>query len=312
VYKASAPGRVSLLGEHAVLYDYPTLVVAVNQRLSVTLTPRADRRIVIHSALGAYESDLTQIEIAKPFQFILTAIKQWQTHFKMGATFTIEADFTDQMGLGSSAAATVATLSVLNAWLNLNNSNEKLIEIGIDIIRAVQGLGSGADIAASVSGGVIYFKKNPLLIEPLSFSHPLTVIYTGSKTPTVDVVQAVNHAFKNKSAQFKKIIQNIGEGALEGKQAIDQSDWKRVGQLMDQQQECMQQLGVSTPLMTTLIQLVRKEPAVLGVKISGAGLGDCIIALGSMEDTILMPYQKYGVKKIPLTIETRGVSCEKI
>ena len=45
----SAPGKIHLLGEHAVVYGKPALLVAINKRCTVTLTPRKDKQIEIIS-----------------------------------------------------------------------------------------------------------------------------------------------------------------------------------------------------------------------------------------------------------------------
>ncbi len=71
-YKTSAPGSVMLLGEYAVLFGKPALVCALNKRIHVTLTPRQDTTINIHSELlGTYTTELNELQMVKPFQFVL-------------------------------------------------------------------------------------------------------------------------------------------------------------------------------------------------------------------------------------------------
>src|SRR5689334_7689388 len=111
-YRASAPGSLMLLGEYAVLYGKPAIVCAVEKRMTVTLTPRTDQRIIIDSArLGHYETDLATLKIEKPFLFVLGALKHFQTKCRRGFNIEITAEFCDQIGFGSSAAVTVATLA---------------------------------------------------------------------------------------------------------------------------------------------------------------------------------------------------------
>lgn len=55
-YKASAPGSLMLLGEYAVMHDYPALVCAIDKRITVTLVPSDDEVIEIDSALGSHHT----------------------------------------------------------------------------------------------------------------------------------------------------------------------------------------------------------------------------------------------------------------
>ncbi|TAK77140.1 MAG: hypothetical protein EPO11_03090, partial [Gammaproteobacteria bacterium] len=174
--KASAPGSLMLLGEYAVLYGKPALVCAVDKRITVTLTPRTDERIEIHSELhGHYATTLSDVTIEKPFQFVLGALKHYQTRLKRGCDIKIVSDFSDQVGLGSSAAVTAATLAAIITWLNIKISPLELIRQGRDVIRQVQGMGSGADIAAAILGGIVGYQPQPLSAEKLSTLHPISV-----------------------------------------------------------------------------------------------------------------------------------------
>src|SRR5690349_12767806 len=114
LFKASAPGSLMLLGEYGVLHGTPALVCAVDKRMCVTLTPRADERIEIESTLhGTYQTELNQIKIEAPFQFVLGALQHYQSKMRRGCDIKIESEFSDKMGLGSSSAVTVATLACL-------------------------------------------------------------------------------------------------------------------------------------------------------------------------------------------------------
>ena len=76
---------------------------------------RAARRI--DSALGSYESSLDLLLDDARFRFVLSAINQFKERVPTGFSLTIESDFSHQVGLGSSAAVTVAVLAVLNFWM---------------------------------------------------------------------------------------------------------------------------------------------------------------------------------------------------
>lgn len=306
-FKARAPGSVMLLGEYAVLYGKTAIVCAIDKFISVTLTPRFDEKIILSSALGKYETDIKNLKIEFPFQFILTILKKFQKNLTSGCHIEVNAEFSNQIGLASSASVTVATLAALSSWLGFSFSKLELSKEARSIVREVQGVGSGADVFASVFGGVIHYHARKSFIEELPADFFITAIYSGNKVPTVEAIKRVNHFFYNKSFLFKKIMVAIDECAHEGKKAICAKDWSHLGHIMNVQQGLLEAIGVNTETLQTIITALKKERNILGAKISGSGFGDCVIGLGEVNDLNF----KEGVR-IPLAISKQGVICEKI
>ncbi|MFN7098736.1 MAG: galactokinase family protein, partial [Gammaproteobacteria bacterium] len=109
VFNASAPGSLMVMGEHAVLAGKLALCMAVEQRVHVSLQPRTDNIIHLSSnAFPDYQTTCDQIKIEKPYQFVLGVLSAYQTNLNSGCDIHIVADFSHTMGLGSSAAVTVA------------------------------------------------------------------------------------------------------------------------------------------------------------------------------------------------------------
>ncbi len=294
-FKVSAPGSLMLLGEYAVLEGGMAVVLAVDQRIHVCLTPRTDSRIKIVSQLGQFESDIASLQVQAPFQFILTILKKYQSQLSLGCDLEIKAEFSDTIGFGSSAAVTVATLRALHAWLGVTCSDETLICEAREIIRVVQGIGSGADVAACVLGGVVAYRAQPFSAEKLSYDYPITVIYSGSKTKTADAIAYVKNKFSDQSEELGKIMQAIDECAQAGIVAIRAKDNVALGCAMQAQQKLMEKLHVNTPPLKTIINELNNNPYILGAKISGSGLGDCAIGLGDMNTSISLKIAAQGV-----------------
>lgn len=312
-YKTSAPGSVMLLGEYAVLFGMPALVCAVDKRIHVNLTPRADRQIHIHSeTLGSHVTDLTEINLTPPFQFVLSAIKQYQGRLSRGCDIEIVSEFSDKVGLGSSAAVTVATIAALTAWLGLRMAPLNLIRQCRSVIRECQGLGSGADVAASVMGGVVYYTAQPLAAEKIAITLPIQLHYTGFKTPTVTAVKAVEERFQAYPQLFRQICAAIGQCATDGMRLLRHGNWQQLGEIMNMQQGLMESLGVSLPVIQHMVTLLRQQSGVKGAKISGSGLGDCVIGLGESTNAIQFGDQYAGIQPIPVEMTLHGVQGEKI
>jgi mevalonate kinase len=309
-YKASAPGNLILLGEHAIVYKKHALVCAVNKRITVTLIPRADTKIeIISRMLGNMTTDLTTLRVVSPFQFVLATVKYLQKKMQFGCTLIIESEFSDSIGLGSSASVTVATLAALTKWLHIPLTPLDMIRKARTIIFGVQGVGSGADVAACVLGGMVAYQRQPLRADKLPYHFPLTLVYSGYKTPTVTVIKKVKDFFSMHTTIFKKLCEAIDTCAVEGIALARKQKWKRLGEVMTVQQGLMEALGVNTPPLGEIVTFLRAQPTILGAKISGSGLGDCIVGLGSVTK---LQFTDGKIKLISIEISVQGVKCEKI
>jgi mevalonate kinase len=310
LFKASAPGSMMLLGEYAVLHGKHALVCAIDRRITVTLSPRTDNEVVINSDLGKLAVALDVLAKVPPFQFVTGTLIKYSDAMPSGCDIKINAEFSTQVGLGSSAAVTTALLAVLNEWLGLALTPAQMVQQVRNIIIDVQGVGSGADAAASVMGGIVAYKNtSECYAEKLPISCELTAAYAGYKTPTAIAIQQVSAYFADQPQVFQKICQAIDECAVQGIAAARNTDWQALGNIMNTQQGLMDSLNVNTPELQEAIIQLRAHPAILGAKISGSGLGDCVIGLG-LATGVLFNDEK--IKLIPIPMATQGVMSEKI
>ncbi len=313
-YKASAPGSMMLFGEYAVLHEKPALVCAVDKRVEVILTPREDDIIRIDSdRLGQAHFLLKDIEIERPFQFILAAVKQFRSKLTVGFDLKINSECSHQVGLGSSAAVTVATSAALMQWLNIRMGVHDFIKLGRGIVRDVQnGVGSGADIAASVLGGVVQYQMQPFNVEKIPVSLPLIAYYAGFKTPTAEAINRVQTRFSAYPQLFRQICQAIGQCVVEAVIALRAQDFRRLGELMTIHQGFHESLGVGMPVLYQLVDALSAQPQIHGAKISGSGLGDCVIGLGKLDRDLTLSATAKLASRIPVQVTMEGVRCEKI
>jgi len=308
LYKASSPGSLMVLGEYAVLENYPAMVAGINKRLTVLLSPRKDQKIEIISALGKYETTLKNFDIVPPFTFVLSAIKKYD--LSHGMTLIIESEFLDTVGFASSAAVSVATIAVLSLWLGYDFSALQIIQEATEIVRQVQGVGSGADVAACVLGGFVHYQKEPLIAERLASTYPLSVIYSGYKTKTMNAIARVKANFSSSPRLYARLMEQIGDGVKEGLLHAKNKNWDALGKIMNIQQGLMDTLGVNTKELNQIIENLRLDLNVLGAKISGSGFGDCVIGLGSPSDS----YFRGNDRELWLDVNvgTEGLRYEKI
>jgi mevalonate kinase len=268
--RASAPGSLMLLGEHAVLHGRRALVCAINQRITVEIFQCLEKVVRIHSNLGNYEAPIDKLTDHPDFRFVVDAVKQYP--LEQGIELQIESEFSSDIGFGSSAAVTVATHAALMG--DIKNRME-LFKRSLATIHRVQGRGSGADVAASVFGGVVAYRAEPLEIHPMPESFPLTAVYSGAKMKTVDVIRYVEERRALNPAYYEKIFDRMDACVGE---VIE--DFPRLGPMLNLNQKLMEEMGLCNAALAEIICLFGEQN--LPAKISGSGLGDCAIGLGKV------------------------------
>lgn len=282
----SAPGKLMLFGEHAVVYDHPCIATAVNQKMSATveLSDKPDFQLNAQDVkIKDYKKPLSQLgkgEIPKNVKFAEIAVKNFFEKFNLNNGIKIEthSDFSSQMGFGSSSAVTVCIIKALDQLFNTNLTNKEIFDLSYKTVLEVQGKGSGFDIAVSIYGGTIYFQTGGKKIEPLKTPQlPLIVGYSGTKADTVTLMKSVIKKFADNPKRLQEIYNEIETIVKKGKQAIENSNWQQSGQLMNENQKLLEELGVSTPKLNAMIKAALANGA-YGAKLSGAGGGDCMIA----------------------------------
>ena len=156
---ASAPGSIMISGEHAVVYGAPAIVCAIEQRLHIRLRTRADRQIRIASALATHHTDLATLEDHPKLRFIIAALRQNLP--ASGLDIAVRSELDPTLGLGTSAAVTAAMTFLLYRLRGQNPDLLALHRAAYRTILTVQQRGSGADLAASLAGGIIAYQNRP-------------------------------------------------------------------------------------------------------------------------------------------------------
>jgi mevalonate kinase len=294
-----------LLGEHAVLDGSLSLVCAVNRRIRMTLTPEKHDQIAIQSAKERYYvSALDQLLPDENFKFVIAAARRFQHRFPGGFSLTIDAEFSDQLGMGSSAAVTVATVAVLQLWLGDTMTPDRLHAECLAVVQEVQGSASGADLAASIHGGIIAYRMTPKFIERMPGCYPISVVNSNQKIPTVEVINKVRKTKKEFPTLYRQLYGLIDNSCEMAAAAIKKSDWPTVGRLLSFNHGLMMAMGLSNATLNGIVHTLEDEPDVLGAKISGSGLGDCVVALGKIDN----PNFPYPL--LPLMIDKEGLKIE--
>ncbi len=300
----SAPGKLMLMGEHAVVYGYPCMVTAVDQRLRVSAERTRSSRLSL-DAPGSRDTRFVEAAVARFFATYGSTITD------RGVSLSIRSDFTSQVGFGSSSAVSVATLKALSLVYEIEMSSREIFDAAYQVTLDIQGVGSGFDIAAAVFGGTILFKKGGEIIEPLPNPVPLVVGYTGIKADTPTLIRAVAEKHKKEPEKLDKLFAAIGKLVLQGKEAIVAKEWEKLGKLMNFDQEYLRNLGVSSEKLESLISAA-KEAGAWGAKLSGAGGGDCMIAIAPEEKrrSVEEAIEKAGGQVMSVTTHAESIRVD--
>lgn len=293
------------MGEHSVLRGQAAMVCAISRRLKVELRPRLDRKVRLKSVLGEFETTLEELGEEEAFRFVLAAVRGRKKSLESGFDLSVKSEMSHQMGLGSSAAVTVATLGALDRAAGLSTPAEELLPEAVELIRRVQGgRGSGADAAASALGGVLLYRMEGCRAEKAAREPELTVLYSGSKKPTPEVIALVEEKLVRAPELFAGLDALSGRCAEEGFAAANEGDWVRLGERMNVNQGLLDAMGVDNARLAELVYALREDPGVTGSKISGSGLGDCVVGLGRALR------KSWGAPCVELSVEREGLRVE--
>ncbi|WP_245601108.1 mevalonate kinase [Marinobacterium jannaschii] len=304
----TAPGSIMLMGEHAVLFGHRAIACAVNKYMRVELTPRGDQRVEIDSALARYSASLSALTDEPRLSFVLATIRRFVPQLAQGFRLTIRSEFSHTVGLGSSAAVTAAVVTALATYARGETPERaELFDLALSVVHEVQGgRGSGTDLVASIYGGFIAYTVEPRQIEALSGLPPISLFYAGYKTPTPIVLQRVEQLSRSQPEIYNELYRLMHSTTVAAEAAIRAADWNELGKLMNIYQGLMDALGVSDATISDMIRRLRGSEQIAGCKISGSGLGDCVVALGR-DRNLDMPYEE-----IPVAVSAKGVDVETI
>lgn len=316
----SAPGKLMLFGEHAVVYNYPCIVTTIDQRMKAmaeVLTTREFQLEAEDVTISAYKKSLTQLgkgNIPKAARFVEIALRNIEKKHQLpsGVKITTSSEFSSQLGFGSSSAVTVCVIKAVSNLFGFDFSQKEIFDVAYKTIVDIQKIGSGYDAAAAVYGGTVYFVTGGKIIEHLHIpTLPLIVGYSGIKADTVTLVRHVQEEKEKHPDMIEGIFTNIGQLVEQAKPAILAKQWDVAGKLMNNNQEYLNALGVSTKKLDDMIYAARNAGA-YGAKLSGAGGGDCIIAIvpeekqSAVEQAII----RAGGKTVSVYTNAEGVKVE--
>jgi mevalonate kinase len=292
---ASAPGKVYLFGEHAVVYGEPAVPCAIELRARVTVEERDDDRMRVQaedlsldgftveyegSTGGRPDVDVSESLVDAAMGYVEGAVEQARDLAgapDAGVNVTIESDIPLGGGLGSSAAVVVATIAAGAAEFGADVDADELADRAYRVERDVQdGEASRADTFCSAMGGAVRVEGDDCrrLSAP---DLPLVVGFDGGAGDTAELVAGVR-SLKESYGFADDTVAAVGDLVRRGERALADGDLAELGRLMDFNHGLLSALGVSARSLDGMVWAARDAGAD-GAKLTGAGGGGCIVAL---------------------------------
>ena len=297
----SAPGKIYLFGEHAVVYGESAICCAVDLRTQVRAS--LSDTIRISSVLGDTGLDHDR------YPYVSSVIEKMSeiTDIK-GVDLCIDSNIPVGSGLGSSAAVTIATIQALNLLFGCGMGAEDIATLGHSIERKIQGAASPTDTYVSTMGGVVMV---PLKKKLKFIDCGIVIGNTGKFSSTRQLVSNVALLKKNYPEIIDPILSTIGMISLTGEELVTKKEYRSIGVLMNINQGLLDAIGVSSPELADLIYAARSAGA-YSAKITGAGGGGCMVALAHPSEMQLVAsaITKAGGEAIITKVTDPGVRVE--
>lgn len=306
----SAPGKLMISGEYAVLDGAEAIVASVDRRAVVRLVSASEATTLPPEAQASFE--LAQAQLGNIQGGLALDVSTLRSGDK-------------KLGLGSSAAAAVATAGSVFAFhghdLTALATRKRIMDVALEGHRAVAPGGSGADVAASALGGFVRFVRNGERIEadPLSWPSalPMRVVWTGQEARTSTFVAKVKALQATDPKRYAAVMDVLRNAATQALQAVKSPTQLPLIAAVDAYGLAMEALGAAAgvSIVTDTLRGIANAARELGgaAKPSGAGGGDVAIAI--LPDVRAVAHfdvacRALGAELLSLSLGTVGVGVD--
>jgi mevalonate kinase len=260
---ATVPGKLILMGEHAVVYGRPAVVASVGLTARVAMTPR-DRGVAIELPDIDFRSELSWSEI---LDYARRARSAWVDYSRRPGPETfdrvrgedpdhlikvalgevaegtapdslpalgveVESEIPIGAGFGSSAATAVGVVAAALEMLGLPGDAPQVDRLAMEAERRQHGLPSGVDHRTVLHGGLTWAQTGPkgdLEVEEFAADPELLagfhVFHTGAPEETTGAVVAeVRRRKREARGWFDEVLDRMGRRVVEFHDLLSDAD----------------------------------------------------------------------------------------
>ncbi len=299
--------KVILFGEHFVVYGLSGLASGIKNLFTEATTKKVDSGIMLIDNIYNRVDNLKEDENFINARVLKPVLDELNID---NIEITLNSSIVPEHGMGYSAALSVSVIRALNNEFNLGLTDEQVNELAYKCETVSHGTPSGIDNTCATYGSLLHFEKNmhgeKNKIEILKLSKPFYLVFgdSGKKGSTKELVAGVRKRKEENPEEYDKVFEEYKKLVSEAEDALLGGDEKKVGELMNRNQELLVKIGVSIPELDKLCKLALENGA-LGAKLTGAGGGGMMISLvenEEMQTKISQVFKENGFDSIKIKI----------
>ena len=267
--------KIILMGEHSVVYGEPAIALPLPD-VTLTVIIKLTNKGGHHIKSRYFEGPLNQLpEKMAGVQRLISSLMQRFNGESDQWTMTIKSQLPAERGMGSSAATAVAIVRAFFDLYEEKLERKQLLHLADIEEEVTHRSPSGLDAATVSSTSPLYFVKGQAGV-PLKMNLQATMVIadTGVYGHTREAIQVVD----SKGKEALPFLHALGELTKQAEEAIKTKDAVKLGEILTKAHGNLKEIGVSSPEADALVETALEHGA-LGAKMSGGGLGGCIIAL---------------------------------
>jgi hydroxymethylglutaryl-CoA reductase len=308
--RSTACGKVILLGEHAVVYGRPALALPIPLAVEAVVRKGGDGINLVIPRWGLEQ----KIRPAKDqgLAGILHTVLERLGLAEQAMTIEVIPHVPRAMGLGGSAALAVAVIRALDRAWSLELNDGAVNALAFDCEKVAHGTPSGIDNTVATYGMPLIYQRagaDPTSASTGQFQElrlsepvPLVIGITGRESLTANTVARVRQAWETHKARYDAIFDQIAGLTRAGAEALQDGNFRELGELMNLCQGYLNALQLSTPELEELVHVARENGA-LGAKLTGGGGGGSMIALcPDTQDQVAAAMERAGYQSITVTV----------
>jgi len=327
--ESSAPTRIDLAGGTLDIWPLylfhdgaQTLNAAISLRARCTITPRADRRIVVVSEDTERRVEVEHWSELKDNHHDVRLLGRLLHYFKAeGLELRARSESPVGAGIAGSSALNIAVCGALSAWSDRALSDDQMLQIAMNVEAQVIDVPTGVQDyrpalfggVAAVELGVDGVRRVALPVDERELSRRVVLAYTGASRNSGINNWEVTKRHIDGDAQVQRRFARIRDVATAMRPALERSDWPEVGRFISEEWENRKGLapGVTTPAIDGMLSAA-SEAGAWGGKVCGAGGGGCLFCIGPPErlSAIARALQDAGADVLDCRVEAEGLKVE--
>ena len=319
IVSTSAPGKVIIFGEHAVVYGYPAIAAAIDIRSFCTITKSQDPTIRIQMKDFSYDQTFTDINdmaeyLDSRFDYMNGIMQSLSMEYGIEPnhiSILIRSDLWPNAGLGSSASVITATIMALLLFYDIKPEYSLINQLALQAEKIVHGNPSGIDNTVCTYGQGIFLENEKM--EPIKLDdYDVLICNTKVEHNTKEAVERVKEVmdrYGQVSFEMFDILRELIHAALV---CIESKTYEDIGEVMRANQRILRKFDISIPEAEEILSIMEDE-GVQG-KITGAGMGGCVIAIDQKQKlkALKRRLKKKGFPTIITKLGVHGVQIENL